>query len=87
MKVMVTDKTLSIKKCLNEIKPYLKHIINNLKKFDTWKIYLTIAINCISSKDTDEEFAIHSRSDNIEIMIHDKADEVIKELFESCQIQ
>ena len=26
---------------------------------------------------------MHSKSDNIEIMIYDKADEVIKELFES----
>ena len=29
------------------MKPYLKHIINNLQISDTWKIQLTIAINCI----------------------------------------
>ena len=32
----------------------------------------------ISSKDTDEECVMHSKSDNIEIMIYDKVDEVIE---------
>ena len=35
------------------------------------------------SKDTDEECAMHSKSDNIEIMTYDKADKVTVELFES----
>ena len=34
---------------LNKIKPYLKDIINDLKKYDTSKIQLTITINFISS--------------------------------------
>ena len=42
-----------------------------------------IAINFISSKNNDEERVMHSKSDNIEIMINDKADEVIKEPFQS----
>ena len=29
--------------CLNKIRPYLKDIINSLKKSDTWTIQLTIA--------------------------------------------
>ena len=41
-------KKLSVKKYLNKIRPYLKDIINNLKKFDSWKIQLTITINFIS---------------------------------------
>ena len=57
--------------------------INNLKKSDTWKTLLTAAINLISSKDTDEKFVIHSKSDNIKIINYDKADEIIKELFDS----
>ena len=32
--------------------------MNNLKKSDTWKIQLTVAINFISSKDNDEERAV-----------------------------
>ena len=50
-----------------------------------WKIQLTTAINYISSKGTDKEHVIHSKSDNIEIMINDKADEVTEELFESLE--
>ena len=39
---------------------------------------LTIANNFISSLDNDEEFVIHSKSDNIEIMINEEAEEDIK---------
>ena len=45
------------------------------------EIQSTIAINFISFKDIDE--VIHSKSDNIKIITYDKADKVIKELFES----
>ena len=61
----------------------MKDIINNLKKSNTWRIQLTIAINFIYSKDTDEERVMHSKSDSIEIMIYSKADKVIQELSES----
>ena len=77
------NKTLSIEEYLKKIRQYLKDIMNDVKKFDLWKIQLTIAINSISSRDTDEERAMHSKSDNMEIMINDKADEVIEELFQS----
>ena len=76
-------KTLSVKKYLNKIRPYFKYIINNLKKSDTWKIQLTIAIKFLSfkdkDKDNDEERIMHSKRGNIEIMIN----EVIEELFKS----
>ena len=42
-----------------------------------------IAINLMSSKGTDEDRVIYSKCDNIKIIINDKADEVIKELFQS----
>ena len=32
------NKTLSVEECLNEIIPYLKDSINNLKKSDIWEI-------------------------------------------------
>ena len=42
-----------------------------------------ITIDFISSKDdNDEEREMHSKSDNIEIMMNDETDEVIEELFE-----
>ena len=48
-----------------------------------WKMQLTIAINFISSKDNGEERVMYSKRDYIEIMINDKANEVIKEIFDS----
>ena len=57
--------------------------MNDLRKSDTWKIQLTTAINLISSKDNDEECKMPSKSNDINIIINDKADEVIEELFES----
>ena len=74
------NETLSVEEYLNKISMYLKDI-NNIKKFDTWKLQLTLANNFISSLDNDEERVMHSKSDNIKIMINDEADEVIKELF------
>ena len=71
------NRTLSVEEHLNRIRPYLKGIIN-LKKYDTWKIQLTIAINFISSKDNGENRVMHLKSNNIEIMVNDEADEVIK---------
>ena len=58
-------------------------MINNLMTQDEWKIQLTMLINFISSKDSGENIIIHSKSDNIEIMIGCKTDEMIEELFES----
>ena len=61
----------------------MKDIINNLKKYDRWRIQLTIAITFVSSKDNDEECVIHSKSDKTENMSNDKAGEVIEEPFQS----
>ena len=66
------NKTLSVEKYLNKITPYLNNIINNLKKSDTW------LNNFISSIDNDEEHVIHSKRNNIKIMINDEVDEVTK---------
>ena len=38
------SRTLSIEGYVNKIRPYLTHIITDLKKYDTWKIQLTRAI-------------------------------------------
>ena len=66
------DKKLSVKEFLNKIKPCLNNIIQ-----------LTTAINFMSSKDSTETRAMHSTSDNIEIMIGSETDEIIVEFFES----
>ena len=57
---------------------------NNFKKSDAWKIQI-ITINFISSIDDDEQHVVHSKSDNIEIMMNDVADEVIKQLSDSLK--
>ena len=77
------NKTLTVEEYLNKIRQYLKDIINDIKKSDAWKIQLTIATNFISSKDNDEEHVMHSKSDNVEIMINDQAGEVFENIFES----
>ena len=71
------NKTLSIGEYLIKISPYLENIISDLKKVDTWKTQRRIAINLVSFKDNDEEGVMHSKSDNVEMMITDKEDEVI----------
>ena len=78
------NKTLSVEEYLDKFRPYLKDI-DNLKKPDVWKIQLAIAINFISSKDNVEEYVMDSKIDNIEIMVNDRADEVIKGFFESLR--
>ena len=65
------------------IRQYLSDIINDHKPQGEWKIQLTKEINFISSKDSNETCTMHSQSDNIEIMIGNKTDEIIKKLFES----
>ena len=72
------NKTLSLEEYLNKIRPYLKDIINNLKKSDKQKIQLAISINSISFIDNDEERVMHLKGDNMEIMMNDEADKVIK---------
>ena len=42
-----------------------------------------MAINFISSSSNDEEHVMHTKSDNIEILINDKPDKVIEEIFQS----
>ena len=58
---------LSLDGDLNNIKPYVRNIITDLQNSDTWKIQLKIAVNFISSKDSEEERIMHSRSDNIQL--------------------
>ena len=50
------------------IRLYLSNIINDQKTQGERKIELTMTINFISSKDSDETGTIHTKSDNIEIM-------------------
>ena len=59
--MVIENKTLSVVEYLNKIRPYLKDIINYLRKSDTWEIQSTIANNFISSLDNDKEHVMHSK--------------------------
>ena len=48
-----------------------------------WKIQLIMAINFVSSKDSDETQTMHTKRNNVEIMMGSKTDEIIEDLFES----
>ena len=78
------DKILTISEYLDVIRPYLVDMINDHKNQSEWKILLTVAINFISSKpDSDKTRIMHTKSNNIEIMIGSDTNGVIKELFKS----
>ena len=77
------NKTLSIKKYLNMIKPYLRDIIQDNKTQGELKIQLILIINFISSKDSDEIRTMHKKNNNIEIIMDNETDEIIEKHFES----
>ena len=74
---------MSPEECLNIIRSYLSDLINDHKTQNEWKIELTMQINFISSKDSDETRTMHTKSDNIEIMMGNETDEIIEKLFKS----
>ena len=65
------------------IRPYLRDLISDYKTQGKWKIQLTMSINFISSKDSDETRNLHTKINNIEIMMGNETDEIIDELFET----
>ena len=72
------NKTLSVEKYLNQTRPNLKDETSDIKKADTFKIQLTMAVNFTSSKDNEDEGVMHSKSVNKEININEKAGKVIE---------
>ena len=58
-------------------------MINDKKKSGEWKIQLVIKINFISSKNFIDVRDVHSKSDNVEIMMGVDTNEIIEELFDS----
>ena len=63
---------------------YLREVIEKYKNKGEWKVQLIAEINFISLKPgSDETRIMHTRSDNIEIMIGKDNDEIIEDLFKS----
>ena len=91
------DKNLSMREYLCRIITYLRDIINDhkvhrklkvhtsndYKTEEEWKIQLSMEINLVSSKDPDEIRIMHTKSDNIDIVMGSETNDVIKELFKS----
>ena len=77
------DKNSSLEKYLDIIIPYLSDMINDHKTRIEGKIQLTMQINFISSKDSEETRTMYTKSHNIEIMMGNETDKIIKKLFES----
>ena len=74
------DKNLLPKEYFDIIRPYLRDMINDHKTRREWKIQLTMQINFISSKDSEETRTMHTEKRNIEIMMGSETDEIIEEL-------
>ena len=75
---------LTIEESLSIIGPYLVDMINDHKIKGEWKIQLLAEIDFISPiPDSDETRIMHTKSDNLEIMIGSDTNEVIENLFKS----
>ena len=74
---------MSPEEYLDIIRSYLGDMINDHKIQSEWKIQLTMPINFISSKDSDETCTMHTESDNIKIIIGSETNDIIEELRES----
>ena len=65
----------------------MKDITIDFQKSDKWNTQLKMSVNFISSEDTDEEHVMFTKGYNMEKMVCDEANEVIKELFESLLLK
>ena len=65
------------------IRPYFHNMINDHKRLGEWKIQFTMSINFISSKDSSETHNMHTKGDNIEIIMGSKTNNIIKKLCKS----
>ena len=62
------------------IRPYLIDMIIDHKTRRERKIQLTMQINLISYKDSEETCTMHTKSHNIQNMMGNKTDEIIKNI-------
>ena len=77
------DAKLALYEYFDKIKPYLKDMIDDYKSKGEWKIQITMRIIFISFIDKNETQVMHTKSDNIEIMIGTDTSDTINELIDS----
>ena len=61
----------------------MSNIINYHKTQGEWKIQLTMAVNFISSKDSDDVRTMHTKINKVEILIGSETNETIEEVYKS----
>ena len=79
------NRDLSLDEYLNNFKPYLRNIIINLQNSGTLQIQLTIAIDFISSKDSEEERWVHTSKNDIIFTFYSVVNDVTEKLFKSLR--
>ena len=75
------DSKLSIDQYFDIIRHYLKDLIDDHKSKGEWKIQLSMRIIFVSFTDANETREMHTKSDNITIMIGIETEDAINELF------
>ena len=66
------------KKTYGKLKVHSGNKIIDHKTPVEWKIQLTMLINFMSSKDFEETCTVHTKSHNVEIMMGNGTDDIIK---------
>ena len=66
------------KKSYGKLKVHSGNKIIDHKTPVEWKIQLTMLINFMSSKDFEETCTVHTKSHNVEIMMGNGTDDIIK---------
>ena len=79
----VIAKSISVVRYLNNIREHLRKMIEDKKKKGKWKIQLIMKIDFISSKTFSDTRDMHSKSDNVEIVMGVVTNEIIREIFNS----
>ena len=77
------DAKLALYEYFDKIKPYLKDMIDDYKSKGKWKIQITMRIVFISFIDKNETQAMHTKSDNVEIMNGTDTSDAINKLIDS----
>ena len=75
------DARLSIDEYFDIIRPYLKDMTDNHKSKGEWKKKLSMRIIFVSFTDVNETLEMHTKSDNITIMIEAETEDIINEPF------
>ena len=78
------DKSISIASYLNKIRKHLRKMIDDKRKSGEWKVQLVLKIDFIFSKIFNDTREVHSKSDNVEIMMGFDTNEIIKKNFKKA---